>query len=391
MYKRVAASFCLMSIISVSLFSQAKQNPFVIEAQYNIGKVLSVHSNFPQRSLSNNVELFLGYQTYGKEKWNKLFNYPRMGVSLIFQELGNNKVLGRMISVVPTAYFPLIKKENSKLNVDIRYGLGLACFTNPYDPIKNKDNKGAGARFAWQFEIGSNLRWNITKQVSLQAGFVIYHASNAHTQLPNVGVNNIAGSVGILVHPFNPPKRSYAQDTAKVDKHWHFNVRFGSGWHEKGSAFGPVGGKKYPVYTAALYTSKLVGKKIYVKLGMIYRYYPLYRSFIEDHNSFSTNLGLKSSAFILFSGFEFQLGHFAINLEAGVNLYKPSYKPFLAVYEKSSAFNNITKEYIATRFGLNYYILNPYKYFHHNVFIGAAVCANFGQAEFLELNIGYRY
>lgn len=90
-------------------------------------------------------------------------------------------------------------------------------------------------------------------------------------------------------------------------------------------------------------------------MGLIYRYYPMYKTFIEQHQVFSSQTTLRSSAFIIFVGADLLLGHFAISLEAGVNVYKPAYKSFNAYYERSGKFSYFTKRYIATRFGLNYY------------------------------------
>lgn len=156
-----------------------------------------------------------------------------------------------------------------------------------------------------------------------------------------------------------------------------------------GNAFGPVGGKKYPVYTVSIYTSRRLAKIITAKMGLIYRYYPMYYTFLQNQKVFDSKLTLRSSAFIVFMGADFLLGHFAISLEAGVNVYKPVFQSFDAFYEKSTPINFYTKKYLATRFGLNYYILDPYLHPRNNVFVGAYVSANSGQAEFLELNLGY--
>ena len=393
----VQLSFLLLHLFFCQsfLFAQAEKqtasSPFVVELQYAAGKIAPVYRQFPKSIISNTVEIFWGYQTYGKQRWNKPFNYPRMGISTIFQELGNDQKLGQQISLVPTVYFSTAKKENAKFFAEIRYGLGLAFFTNPYNAVTNRDNKGAGSKFTWQFVVGANLRWNISKQVGLQLGVVMYHASNAHTQLPNVGVNNFAFTVGLLAYPFGRMARNHSLDSTAIDKKFHINFRFGSGWHERGSAFGPVGGKKYPVYTAAIYASRLTGKIFLLKAGIIYRYYPMYESFNKDNQVFSSKQKLNASAFIIFLGNEFMLGHFSINLEAGINVFKPAYKAFNNYYEKSTAFNYYSKQYLATRFGINYYLFDPYKHPRNNIFMGAAVSANFGQAEFLELNLGYVY
>lgn len=379
----------IVSYVSAQEIKSPKPNPFVIEVQYSAGKVAPVYRDFPTSPLANGVELHLGYQTTGTQRWHKLFNYPRLGLSLIYQNLGNAKVLGEQFSIVPTVYFRTGKKENAKIFAEFRYGLGLACFTRPYNAADNKDNFGAGSIFTWQYTLGSNLRWQVSPQISMNLGAVWYHASNAHTQLPNVGVNNFAVYIGLMAYPGGKLQRTHEKDTVGIDKKWHLNVRFGSGWHEMGNAFGPIGGKKYPVYTGAVYTSRRIAKAITAKAGFIYRYYPLYRTFLEQNKVFDSKLALRSSAFIVFVGADFLLGRFAISLEAGVNVYKPSYLSFYNEFEKSNKLNYYTKKYLATRFGLNYYILDPYKYPRNNVFVGAYVSANSGQAEFLELNLGY--
>ncbi|MDB5282451.1 MAG: hypothetical protein JWO06_1526, partial [Bacteroidota bacterium] len=97
-----------------------------MEVQYSPGKVAPVYPYFPKNLFSNTVELHFGYQSAGEQLWNKIFNYPRLGVSLIYQNLGNNLVLGQQFSIVPTVYFSTARKENAKVYADFRYGLGLA-------------------------------------------------------------------------------------------------------------------------------------------------------------------------------------------------------------------------------------------------------------------------
>jgi hypothetical protein len=41
------------------------------------------------------------------------------------------------------------------------------------------------------------------------------------------------------------------------------------------------------------------------------------------------------------------------------------------------------------RLGLNYYFINPVKNTRCNIFVGADIDANFGQADFSELSLGY--
>ncbi len=389
------SKYFLSFIFALCIFSlhaeeaTQKPNPFVADIHYSAGKLFPMHPNFPKTSFTNVAEIFLGYQAYGNKPWHRLFNYPRIGLSFIYQDLGNRAIFGQQFSIVPTVYFSTAKKETAKVYAELRYGLGVASFTNVYDSIENPRNSEVSSIFAWQYTLGANLNWNVSKYIGLQLGGVWYHASNAHTKLPNVGMNNFAIYAGILIYPFGKFSRNHDFDSVQIDRKWHLNFRFGAGWHEMGNAFGSKNKTKYPVYTASIYTTRRLAKLITAKMGLIYRYYPMYKTFIEEHKVFDSQLTLRSSAFIVFVGADLLLGHFAISLEAGVNVYKPAYSSFNDYYEKSKGFSYYTKRYLATRFGLNYYILDPYKHPRNNVFLGAYVSANEGQAEFLEMNLGY--
>jgi hypothetical protein len=192
----------------------------------------------------------------------------------------------------------------------------------------------------------------------------------------------------MLVYPFGHPTRSHSMDSIPVESKWHVNFRLGSGWQEKGAG-ASIGGIRYPVYTGAVYASKRVAKIFLMKAGVIYRYYPMFLSVIKDYQVYNSLQNLRSSAFIIFIGNEFLLGHFAINLEAGINVYKPGYVAFNTYVQKGSGFGYLSKRYLATRFGGHYYIFDPYKHMRNNIFVGANVSANAGQAEFLEFSLGY--
>ncbi len=84
------------------------------------------------------------------------------------------------------------------------------------------------------------------------------------------------------------------------------------------------------------------------------------------------------------------MGHIGIDIMGGLNLYKPFYSEFNTVYEKNTGFRYLLKKHLASRMGLNLYVLNTNKLPKHNAFIGAHINANFGQADFTEFSIGYQ-
>jgi hypothetical protein len=106
-------------------------------------------------------------------------------------------------------------------------------------------------------------------------------------------------------------------------------------------------------------------------------------------------------------GGELLLNHFGIHLQVGFNLFKPAYKIDWRINEGWENIprvipenSNIVlgefdsyfkiKHIISTRFGLKYYLIGTEKQPRNNIYLGAYINGNLGQADFTELAIGYQ-
>ena len=95
-----------------------------------------------------------------------------------------------------------------------------------------------------------------------------------------------------------------------------------------------------------------------------------------------------------------------LSLILGLNIYKPFYKIDWQLnqgytYENGNGDNvevlgELNRYYeikrtVSARMGLKYYLWTTNKAPKHNVFVGAHINANLGQADFTELSFGYVY
>ena len=78
-----------------------------------------------------------------------------------------------------------------------------------------------------------------------------------------------------------------------------------------------------------------------------------------------------------------------MNVEGGINLYKPFYRDFYEFYEGRGKVDFWLKNVFPSTFGIHYYIVDPTEKPNYNIFIGANIRANFGQADYTDLFIGY--
>ena len=163
------------------------------------------------------------------------------------------------------------------------------------------------------------------------------------------------------------------------------------------------------VYVFAAATGKIINKTFKYGYGFYYRFYEDYYDYITEdgklvnelYPKFKEKPVLYSSNVGLFINGELLLSHVGIEFEIGFNLYKPSYKFDWQINEEKYVNNEYqlgelnwyyhVKKTIATRLGSKLYLINTNKAPRHNLFLGAFINANLGQADFSELTFGYVY
>jgi hypothetical protein len=246
------------------------------------------------------------------------------------------------------------------------------------------------------------------------------HHSNGHTQLPNYGLNSALFGISAQWkkdekvrsgktedRSWNPsaderrqkletsnsklPTSDFGLQTS-LKKHF-INFREGLGFHELGATDKPIGGAKKMVYTSAMSFGLLFNNHIKWKSGFSYRYYEHYYDYIQKNNltAYNDSPNWSASNIYFFTGVELLMNHIAIDIEGGFNLYKPFYEKFNIDFKNDNDFRYELKKWFNARLGLNYYVMNTLKNPAHNVFVGAHINSNFGQADFSEFSIGYVY
>ena len=137
-------------------------------------------------------ELSLQKQTYGTSYWQTCFNYPAVGVTAFYSNMGNIDVLGQAFAIYPYIYFPFIKGNT---NFGIRFGLGLGYLTESYDHIENPYNICIGSPLNAAASITFDIthRFNERFKMSLFGG--LQHFSNGCTSEPNKGTNVLKGGI----------------------------------------------------------------------------------------------------------------------------------------------------------------------------------------------------
>ena len=375
-------------------FSQEKENTKTsfIETEYMIGNLIpnQLIKQFPKTTAQQAFAMSLGGRSLDTTKWGRYYNFPESGVMVLFSDLGNDKIFGQMINVLPYVSFNIFNKFPGKSSLKI--GAGVSYFNTIFDSINNPINEVIGSHFTWDVKVFLYHQIFQSNKFKLKAGVGFSHESNGHTKLPNLGANSylfsLAGQFSNKKHDdFKIPVRVKRGNIAP--KKYFINAQQGYGFHEQDATEGPLIGRSKPVYSTSIAVGTVFNNHIKLRAGLVYRYYEQFNAHVTENDveDLSDNPISAASNVILFIGNEFLMSHFAFDVRFGVNLHKPFYQKFNTEKDAGTALRKI----FSSRIGMNYYLKNTNKHPKSNFFIGAHINANMAKADFTEFSLGYNY
>lgn len=359
-----------------------------VECGLVAGSIVPNVQPFPALNLQTGASITLG-KRHGSADWSAWFNHPSSGVMLTYQSLGNASVFGSAFSVMPFGEW--YAGDTPKSAWIFKLGLGTTRFSRFYDAHNNPDNIVIGSRYTWAFHahlgraFGRSPRW----EWRAYGGFM--HGSNGHVQLPNFGINSATLTLaGRWQQHSNFPTYSFPRQLAERGGRTFAWMRLGAGLHEYGGTIGPIGGTKKGVYSASVGGGVFWRKHIRVRTGFTYQVYAHFEEQIKLHQypEFIDNPRWKASNIHFFLACEFVMGRIGLDVEGGLNLYKPFFEQWNTDFEGKGGINYTLKRLFPARLGLRAYAIHPRKQPRWNAFASAHINANFGEADFSALSFG---
>jgi len=361
-----------LAIFSISLFASGLENApgkVGISVDYYIGKHLR-HSPIiiaDLTGLTHAYEISCFKQTIGNKDWMRKLRYPEIGCALHITQNVNPDVFGTTIGLMGTVKFFLVRSKYADLYT--RLGGGVAFNTKYYHINKNPENNviGSVANAMFQIRIGADFKPLPWLQIAVSG--VLTHQSNGGVQLPNLGINVAAATVGIRYFPFHKPVPYVKGKVPKPFRPNEFMFRFGFGvvnqWRN---------GPKYPIYFAtfayARYTS-IINKVI---AGFTLEYNYAIRDFMVQ-GEIGTEKEQKLHAFTpsFFIGDEVIINRIGMLYALGVYIYHPSFR----------------SSWLYAKAGVNYYFVDLGKNGTIKPYIGAHLKAHKFVAQTFEISMGF--
>ena len=193
--KYLNIKLCILLVICGQLLFGQDQN---LKTYFNIHLGTNINDSRVQHIINSPIqgfELGITKETFGNNEWEQVYHYPEYGLSLFYTTLGNNKIFGHEISLVP--FFKLNLFSWNKLSCLMRIGLGLSYLNTTYNPITNPKNPATSSHFNFHTNLRGVFTYKLNNRLELNNGVSFDHTSNGNLNKPNLGLNNLTVYTGL--------------------------------------------------------------------------------------------------------------------------------------------------------------------------------------------------
>ncbi len=305
--------------------------------------------------------------TWGKNRWEIVYAYPIIGLSIWYSPLGGFEEVGSAIAIYPFINFPLVKDEKQSLN--FRLGVGLSYLTNHFHQTKNYKNFAIGSHLNVAGSLYLEYRRKVSKMITLSAGAGLTHFSNGAMKTPNFGMNLITANIGMTAYLKTPNPQLSNKILPKLypfefdgKKSLDFDVSISLGMKDMTQQVG----ERFLVYALTANIFKQVSWKSKIGIGIDLTYDASDKYLLEWNGNPAENNwqilkpGINAAYQLIISriSFVFNFGY------------------YLAGKEKSegSVYQRLTLRYLFT----------------DQFFAKIAINSNWGKAEYVGFGIGYQ-
>lgn len=186
--------FLLLVFILLPQYFILSQNKIGYELGSRVGVLIPhrpVIKHLPSENITG-VDFSIFKVVSGQRYWHKIYNSPKIGLTLYHSNLGNKEVLGNTTGLTSWMDIPFVNKQHHRFGLNLR--LGLSHVSKPFDLLNNPSNVALSSK--WNcLAIGGlqyQYKWN---SLSLGTRLELTHLSNAALEAPNLGLNMYQASV----------------------------------------------------------------------------------------------------------------------------------------------------------------------------------------------------
>jgi hypothetical protein len=346
-----------------------------VEVSYQGGYNIPIHPRYPAvQQLAQGVEIAVLHQAKQERLWAVLHKRPQIAYLLGVQTLGNDHVLGQAFYAVPSLNFRVFRL--GKFEGQFRIGWGLAYLSQSFHSIYNPSNIVMGSRWNACATVRFLARYAITPAWRIVLGMNATHYSNGGFVTPNLGINIPALQVGVqyewgqAIATRDTFRQQFLSALPPYAKGVRPFVRVALG----GTEIATSQGVKYPIYGITLGVSKLLARTSKLRLAVDYLYNTAPRAF-DQHQGLRILQHWDYARLSIMAGHELLFGHWGLLSNLGVYLNN----------------HRLQRSLLTAELGFNFYSRNYLKQQGQQFWLGCHVRTYGGEAEFVQVVLGFQW
>jgi hypothetical protein len=308
-------------------------------------------------------DLSLSFPTYGKDYWEKLYNYPRPGIGYSYWILGNKDVLGKAHALYNYINMPIFKRTE-KLSINYQVSLGVAYITKKFDLYENHLNRVIGSHTNIYFRMGIDGKIKLFPRCEMVIEAGTTHFSNGKTKSPNLGINDGSFSLGINYLLNEKVSTIEEPEIPSLRKMYVQSVIYSAGM----KVYDNLYGKKYFISSLSYNLERYLNQKRKIGLGADFFYDgSISEALVNNEGSPEKDFD-KLIRIGLHASYAIQYKKIMMGVQIGTYLYSK-------YADISSVYSRITIQYIFTT----------------NIIGSVGIKSHLGKADFIEWGLGYRW
>jgi len=351
----------VLLLLFINQYAQEEYQPFGVKETFHYGFIA------PHRPIVNEIveghtkayEISFFKQTSGKKQWQQLYNYPKLGISLIYLDLANPEELGNSFGFYPYLSFLI---TDQKISWEMKFGYGIGYIEKAFDKKDNYKNLAIGSSLNALININSQLRVRLMEGLNTSFGLSILHFSNGSFKRPNLGINILSLNLGVA-YSFGKTQDQFQNEITERERRWVKNASFAIGVKE----IAPIEGPKYFVssYSFNLMNTRSNKSSFGVGADVFYNS-SLTHLIAQDSNQTQTSWDNFRGGVVLIYSLDF--GKFSTLFQMG---------GYVLAKEKSSG---MIYHRVQTRYAIN-----------DQLFFNLGLKTHYVVADFIEIGLGYRF
>jgi hypothetical protein len=189
--------FCL--IMNGQAFAQKS---FRYALGYRYGFLMNHHEDLEEVYGGINpkgIEFTWLKQTDGKKDWHQVWNFPDIGINLVYYDLQDQDLGYTILSSVFLQKY--IGDRQNKLQLSFKVAPGISYSSKIFDEVENENNTFVSTKINTVMEGNLLAHYQFSEHIHAFGGISFSHYSNGGVRLPNSGINIPALTVGMIYTP----------------------------------------------------------------------------------------------------------------------------------------------------------------------------------------------